>query len=229
MATKKCCPGCGCGGQAGARVDTKRSSCAARPRRSVLGDLYMRPWSADPRWIPSFDDFPLTSVEVKASLFREAAEESWTMVLSHEPRKPVGRLVVDRDRFRFEAIVWASAWARRGRSASGHSVHGRRGGPSQFGLLLRRPLGFLVGQRGHGHTLPAPTLSRHLSSAGQMSRRSSVDGAWSACAPALSARTGGVQYVRWFGNCPIWRRPRYLTQESLDVARRLLSTSLARI
>ena len=48
----------------------------------------MRPWSANPRWVPSFDDFPLTSVEVKASLFRRAVEEGWTIVLSHEPRTP---------------------------------------------------------------------------------------------------------------------------------------------
>ena len=70
-----------------------------------FGDLCMRPWSANPRWIPSFDDFPLTSVEVKASLFREATEERWTIVLSHEPRKPVGRLAVDRDRYRFEPTI----------------------------------------------------------------------------------------------------------------------------
>ena len=67
-----------------------------------FGDLCMRPWSANPRWIPSFDDFPLTSVEVKANLFRQAAEEDWTVVLSHEPRRPIGRLRADRDRFRFE-------------------------------------------------------------------------------------------------------------------------------
>ncbi len=70
-----------------------------------FGDLCMRPWSANPRWVPSFDDFPLTSVEVKASLFRRAAEERWTVVLSHEPRRPVGRLAADRDRFRFEPLV----------------------------------------------------------------------------------------------------------------------------
>jgi glyoxylase-like metal-dependent hydrolase (beta-lactamase superfamily II) len=70
-----------------------------------FGDLCMRPWSANPRWVPSFDDFPLTSVEVKASLFRQAAEEGWTVVLSHEPRQPVGRLVADRDRFRFEPAL----------------------------------------------------------------------------------------------------------------------------
>ncbi len=67
-----------------------------------FGDLCMRPWSAHPRWVPSFDDFPLTSVEVKTSLFRQAAEEGWTVVLSHEPRQPVGHFIADRDRFRFE-------------------------------------------------------------------------------------------------------------------------------
>lgn len=70
-----------------------------------FGDLCMRPWSANPRWVPSFDDFPLTSVEVKASLFRQASEEGWTVVLSHDPRAPIGRLVPDRDRFRFEPTV----------------------------------------------------------------------------------------------------------------------------
>src|SRR4029078_7970559 len=57
-----------------------------------IGDLFMRPWNANPRCIASFDDFPLTSVEVKAALFAEAAAEDWTIVLSHEPRHPVGRL-----------------------------------------------------------------------------------------------------------------------------------------
>jgi glyoxylase-like metal-dependent hydrolase (beta-lactamase superfamily II) len=70
-----------------------------------FGDLCMRPWQANPRWVPSFDDFPLTSVEVKGSLFRQAAEESWTVVLSHEPRQPIGRLLADRDRYRFESVL----------------------------------------------------------------------------------------------------------------------------
>jgi glyoxylase-like metal-dependent hydrolase (beta-lactamase superfamily II) len=77
------------------------------PNRTIgfFGDLCMRPWSANPRWVPAFDDFPLTSVEVKASLFRQAAEEGWTVVLSHEPRTPVGRLTADRDRYRFESLL----------------------------------------------------------------------------------------------------------------------------
>ena len=70
---------------------------------AFFGDLAMRPWAANPRWVSSFDDFPLDSVTVKASLFALAADENWIVVLSHEPRTPIGRLVRDRDRFRFEA------------------------------------------------------------------------------------------------------------------------------
>src|SRR5665811_2090015 len=77
------------------------------PSRTLafLGDIAMRPWSANPRWIPAFDDFPLDSVAQKATLFARAAEESWTVVLSHERERPVGRLVADRDRFAWEPLV----------------------------------------------------------------------------------------------------------------------------
>jgi glyoxylase-like metal-dependent hydrolase (beta-lactamase superfamily II) len=70
-----------------------------------IGDLFMRPWNANPRWISSFDDFPLTCVEVKAAIFAEAAAEGWTIVLSHEPRVPVGRLTGESGRFRFESLI----------------------------------------------------------------------------------------------------------------------------
>jgi glyoxylase-like metal-dependent hydrolase (beta-lactamase superfamily II) len=71
---------------------------------AFFGDLCMRPWSANPRWVTSFDDFPLDSVDIKGSLFARAADEAWIVVLSHEPLQPVGRLVRDRDRYRYEAI-----------------------------------------------------------------------------------------------------------------------------
>ena len=63
------------------------------PPLAFFGDLAMRPWSANPRWVTSFDDFPLDSVAVKGALFAQAAEEGWTIVLSHEAEQPVGRLV----------------------------------------------------------------------------------------------------------------------------------------
>jgi glyoxylase-like metal-dependent hydrolase (beta-lactamase superfamily II) len=74
----------------------------ARPL-AFLGDLAMRSWSANPRWVTAFDDFPLDSVVVKGTLFAQAAAEDWTIVLSHETDAPIGRLVPDRDRFRYEA------------------------------------------------------------------------------------------------------------------------------
>jgi glyoxylase-like metal-dependent hydrolase (beta-lactamase superfamily II) len=72
------------------------------PPLGFFGDLAMRAWSANPRWVTAFDDFPLDSVVVKGSLFARAADEGWTIVLSHEKDQPVGRLVRDRDRFRYE-------------------------------------------------------------------------------------------------------------------------------
>ena len=69
---------------------------------AFFGDLGMRPWSANPRWVTSFDDFPLDSVEVKGELFARAAEEDWLVALSHEPVTPIGRLTPDRDRYRFD-------------------------------------------------------------------------------------------------------------------------------
>ncbi len=69
---------------------------------AFFGDLLMRPWAANPRWVTSFDDFPLDSVSRKAELFAQAADEGWLVALSHEVERPVGKLVRDRDRFRFE-------------------------------------------------------------------------------------------------------------------------------
>jgi glyoxylase-like metal-dependent hydrolase (beta-lactamase superfamily II) len=71
---------------------------------AFFGDLGMRSWSANPRWITAFDDFPLDSVGAKAELFARAAADDWLIALSHEPVTPVGRLTPDRDRYRFEPV-----------------------------------------------------------------------------------------------------------------------------
>jgi glyoxylase-like metal-dependent hydrolase (beta-lactamase superfamily II) len=70
---------------------------------AFFGDLMMRPWAANPRWVTAFDDFPLDSVARKADLFAQAADAGWIVVLSHERDHPIGRLVRDRDRFLYEA------------------------------------------------------------------------------------------------------------------------------
>ena len=90
------------GHSAGHQAIVVRGTGAGARTLAFFGDLCMRPWSANPRWVTSFDDFPLDSVAVKASLFARAADESWLVALSHELHRPIGRLVRDRDRFRYE-------------------------------------------------------------------------------------------------------------------------------
>jgi glyoxylase-like metal-dependent hydrolase (beta-lactamase superfamily II) len=89
----------GAGGRAAIGGQTLRG--ARTKTLAFLGDLGMRPWSANPRWVTSFDDFPLDSVAAKSVLFERAAAENWTIVLSHEPKTPIGRLVAEKDRYRF--------------------------------------------------------------------------------------------------------------------------------
>jgi glyoxylase-like metal-dependent hydrolase (beta-lactamase superfamily II) len=90
------------GHSAGHQAIVVRGRGAGSRTLAFFGDLAMRPWAANPRWVTSFDDFPLDSVAVKASLFAQAADEDWIVVLSHERDRPIGRLVRDRDRFRYE-------------------------------------------------------------------------------------------------------------------------------
>jgi len=91
------------GHSAGHQAIVVRGEGAGARTLAFFGDLAMRPWAANPRWVTSFDDFPLDSVAVKAELFGRAADEDWIVVLSHERERPIGRLVRDRDRFRYEA------------------------------------------------------------------------------------------------------------------------------
>jgi glyoxylase-like metal-dependent hydrolase (beta-lactamase superfamily II) len=92
------------GHTAGSQAILVRGSGAGARTVAFFGDLFMRPWNANPRWVSSFDDFPLDSVDVKGSLFARAADEGWLIALSHEPFRPIGRLRPDRDRFAYEAV-----------------------------------------------------------------------------------------------------------------------------
>lgn len=92
------------GHSAGHQAIVVRGSGRGARTLAFFGDLAMRPWSANPRWVTAFDDFPLDSVDRKAQLFAQAAEGRWLVALSHELKTPVGRLVPDRDRYRFEPV-----------------------------------------------------------------------------------------------------------------------------
>jgi glyoxylase-like metal-dependent hydrolase (beta-lactamase superfamily II) len=90
------------GHSAGHQAIVVRGSGPGARTLAFFGDLAMRPWSANPRWVTAFDDFPLDSVDRKAELFAEAAAAGWLIALSHEMKAPIGRLVPDRDRYRYE-------------------------------------------------------------------------------------------------------------------------------
>ena len=47
---------------------------------AFFGDLFMRPWGANPRWVTAFDDFPLDSVLRKVELFARPSRR-----LAHRP------------------------------------------------------------------------------------------------------------------------------------------------
>ena len=68
-----------------------------------VGDLFMRPWQANPRWVTAYDDEAWVSVDAKAGIFAEAARGEWLVALSHEIEAPLGRLVAEGERFRFVA------------------------------------------------------------------------------------------------------------------------------
>ena len=91
------------GHSAGHQAVVVRGGGAGGRTLAFFGDLLMRPWAANPRWVTAFDDFPLDSVARKIELFAQAADEGWIVVLSHEATHPIGRLARDRDRFAFNA------------------------------------------------------------------------------------------------------------------------------
>ncbi len=90
------------GHSAGHQAIVVRGGGAGGRTLAFFGDLAMRPWSANPKWITAFDDFPLDSVLVKGELFARAAADDWIVALSHERVRPIGRLIADRDRYAFE-------------------------------------------------------------------------------------------------------------------------------
>ncbi len=92
------------GHSAGHQAIVVRGSGPSARTLAFFGDLAMRPWSANPRWVTAFDDYPLDSVDRKAELFAQAAEGGWLIALSHERTSPIGRLIPDRDRYRFEPL-----------------------------------------------------------------------------------------------------------------------------
>jgi len=127
--TGSCCRSLGRahrGALAGHQAIVVRGSGPGARTLAFFGDLCMRPWSANPRWVTAFDDFPLDSVAVKGELFRRAVEDGWLVALSHEIRSPVGRLVPDRTASGSRSCSASTSWMRID-SCGSSSVIGLRG------------------------------------------------------------------------------------------------------
>jgi glyoxylase-like metal-dependent hydrolase (beta-lactamase superfamily II) len=50
-------------------------------------------------WITGYDLFPMGTLAAKRRLLQSAAAEGWTLVFYHDPRTPVGRVALERDRY----------------------------------------------------------------------------------------------------------------------------------
>jgi len=91
------------------RRPLSRSSGRADPRPGRDDRLPRRPLHAAVEREPALDHrlrrFSARLGPGQGVTFRSRRREGWTIVLSHEPVHPVGRLIRDRDRYRFEASV----------------------------------------------------------------------------------------------------------------------------
>jgi glyoxylase-like metal-dependent hydrolase (beta-lactamase superfamily II) len=68
------------------------------------GDLIPTAAHLDPPWIMAYDHEPLRTLENKKRWLPRAADEGWICVLEHEAEEPVGRVVRDGKRYRWEPL-----------------------------------------------------------------------------------------------------------------------------
>ncbi len=57
-------------------------------------------------WIMGYDLFPLTTLETRKKIYRQAIEEEWLLFLEHEPGNPSGYLCEKDGNFRLEPETW---------------------------------------------------------------------------------------------------------------------------
>jgi len=51
-------------------------------------------------WIMGFDLYPVETLEAKKKLLPQAAREDWTCLFYHDPDHPLGKIIVDEEKFR---------------------------------------------------------------------------------------------------------------------------------
>jgi glyoxylase-like metal-dependent hydrolase (beta-lactamase superfamily II) len=57
-----------------------------------------------PRWVMGYDLYPVQTIEAKARLLGAARDGGWAVLLNHDPVSPVGRIVPEGKRTRFEPL-----------------------------------------------------------------------------------------------------------------------------
>ncbi len=68
------------------------------------GDLIPTAAHVNPLWTMAYDVEPEQSISMKKVLLKQGVLEKWTFVLVHDPRKPVGEVVLDeKERYEFKA------------------------------------------------------------------------------------------------------------------------------
>jgi len=56
-------------------------------------------------WIMGFDLYPVETLEAKKKLLPQAAREEWTCLFYHDPDEPLGKIIVDEEKFRSVPIT----------------------------------------------------------------------------------------------------------------------------
>ena len=57
-------------------------------------------------WIMGFDLFPLTTLEVKEKIYRQAVDEKWLIMFEHDPDIPFGYLSLKDNKYALDPVSW---------------------------------------------------------------------------------------------------------------------------
>ncbi len=57
-------------------------------------------------WIMSYDLFPLTTLETRKRIYRQAVGEEWLVVFEHDPYHPAGYLREEEGKYRADPVSW---------------------------------------------------------------------------------------------------------------------------
>lgn len=76
------------------------------------GDLVPTAAHVNPLWTMAYDVEPEKSISMKKILLSRGAKEEWTFVLVHEPQKPVGKVLLEQERYVYRSAegLFSGLW-----------------------------------------------------------------------------------------------------------------------